>query len=175
MHHIGVTRSWLGLQNIYVNIQLCYFLSGQVHVDALSAPQLPALSSSQLSRPGLAAVSTARGPGVTGPKYEPCTGPRNPQLPRKLPSCVIISPCFENWSLLLLSMCPLFTPTHESDRLTWSVWYVLLAANRKLIYFLATRNRFSVLFTVTVQFSYKWNKYQYSYSERNNVWWWRHY
>ena len=30
---------------------------------------------------------------------------------------------------------------------------MLLAANRKLIYFLATRNRFSVLFTVnTVQF-----------------------
>ena len=102
-------------------------------------------------------------------------GPAIPSCLGSCPPCVIISPCFENWSLLLLSMCPLFTPTHESDCLTWSVWYVLLAANRKLIYFLATRNRFSVLFTVTVQFSYKWNKYQYSYSERNNVWWWRHY
>ena len=55
------------------------------------------------------------------------------------------------------------------------VSYVLLAANRKLIYFLATRNRFNVLFTVTVQFNCKWNKYQYSYPERNRVWWWRHY
>ena len=110
--------------HIFSNFVIFSLVRSMLTHSPLRSSELLAAVTAQARSCGICHQSS--GSGRHWLKYKPCTGPRNSQLPRKLPSsfpvfCVIISRCFENGSGLAL--CQSFLPSSYYSYLFFNSTY----------------------------------------------------